>query len=291
MDESVRQYYDLINQQQQQNNAWSAEQAQKAMDYQTQMSNTAHQREVADLKAAGLNPVLSAGSQGATTGTGHAAQAGDANVTALYGLLSKAMEAQYAQAEAMKTSAKAVSGATGSYKPFDADKPDESVEEIVSDLENGGLPGIGTLNGFFELLENLGFPIDLIEGIARKVLHLSKSDLEMLKKHFGDEPLHTIPMIPKKNNKNGNGKGGSSSPMLHTYEAGYGAKEMVRDGKPDNAEKKTPAQEKGRTTTKKQKQEAAAAVGLALAAIIGKGLSGGSSKRIKALASAEMDKY
>ena len=42
------------------NNAWSAQQAQKQMDFQREMSNSAHQREVLDLQKAGLNPVLSA---------------------------------------------------------------------------------------------------------------------------------------------------------------------------------------------------------------------------------------
>lgn len=76
-------------------NKWAGDEAQAQREWQQGMSSTAHQREVADLRAAGLNPILSASRGGAVTPGGATAQQTDP----ISGAVSSALNAKRLEAD------------------------------------------------------------------------------------------------------------------------------------------------------------------------------------------------
>ena len=90
---SAKTIQQMVNASNKEQMKFNRKEAATARNWETEMSNTAHQREVQDLKAAGLNPVLSV-NQGANSYTTSAAStSNDSGASAMSGLLSQALGA------------------------------------------------------------------------------------------------------------------------------------------------------------------------------------------------------
>lgn len=111
---------------QQQTNSANAYQAAVNRQWQEEMSNTAHQREVRDLMAAGLNPILSATRGGASTPSG--------NVAVMSSPISSALEGWRTGSETRKRNEE--------IKASEQNRNIKTPIEKVSEYATGGLDAI-----------------------------------------------------------------------------------------------------------------------------------------------------
>ena len=163
-------------------NVASAQQAEKQMKFQERMSNTQHQRQIADLKKAGLNPILSVtgASKGAGSPMGAMAQMKDPVASAV------SLQLLEAQARKAMADAKIAEGDV----PLAELKGDvtEEVHSIYEYLEDryknypyfGDLPSTAKEIAIQNRLKN--------QGVHSKQ-HLRESSIPGSEKYFSHHPV------------------------------------------------------------------------------------------------------
>ena len=130
------------------NNAFNAAQADINRDWQEYMSGTSHQREVNDLIAAGLNPVLSANSGSTWQAVGNAsADIGAANLAATYLNNQASIEMSKIGAAAQVAAASSAASIAAGATRYAADTAAQASRDTAPVTFSGGSPHVFTLSG------------------------------------------------------------------------------------------------------------------------------------------------
>lgn len=144
------------------------------MAFQERMANSAHQREVADLKAAGLNPILSANS-GAPSPAGASSSPQMATQTNVFeGMASAAREAAFSKIQMEKNKAEVA-----------VLRSQERKNSIEAELTKQELPGADVRNTGYEILRPVLHKIqESMKGSAKP-----ESDLDRKARHIRENLL------------------------------------------------------------------------------------------------------
>ena len=163
-------------------NAFNASQAQLNRDYQTEMSNTAYQRQVKDMSAAGLNPMLAyvkgggASSPSGSTATATTPQYTSPIQAAAHHRLSSA---QSAKTEAEVPKVKAETRETESKIPVNEKQVDKMSQEI-NNLKTEDAKAKQLIDNLREEYQNLykqGFNLTEVGNHLRKSIDLMSSQI------------------------------------------------------------------------------------------------------------------